>query len=595
MKKVRLILLMKLALLLALTGVIVPTAYSAEPGTSKIDAVLAVDVSNSMNESDVDNISFEAMKMFIDMSSRDGDRIGALAYTDTVIREKALLPMRNITDKQELKNYISQLTRGPYTDIAVGVKESVSILESAGLEKDRSPLIVLLTDGNNSLNKDRTQADSDKMLAEALKKAKDRGIPIYTIGLNADGQLNHETLKQISDETKGRSFVTSSAKDLPQILSEIYADHLKLKVVPLADITANGDFQDVAVEIPNSSVIEANISIMSMVPVEAKLFDPSGKAITLPSDGAIYTTSNVYSLIKIINPAHGIWKLQVKGATKEQIDINLVYNYALQLQADPLPAKNYQAGDEVVLKAKLMTNGQPVNDPQLYNGLKASLIITDLADGKKVEQPLGVNGQGVEGLWKIAASKEYELTIKVEGSNFVRESAPVKLTAKPLASPSSAPASPSTVPLAAPSEEEGGIPWWVWVLAGVLVVAASGAILLTLLKKSNKGFVGQLILEIKNEDTGDRSSPQFRKLNLYKGRFSLHQLLQLAPEFSDTKDILFRPGKGDYLVLVNQSACEIEKSGRVVDASKGLDIHFNDRIKVIMKQTNKSIALEYIR
>lgn len=594
MKTVRMFLLIQLMLLASLIGSVVQKAYSAEPGLARIDAVLAVDVSNSMNTSDVNNISFEAMKMFIDMSSKDGDRIGALAYTDTVIREKALLPMRNASDKQELKSFISQLARGPYTDIAVGVKEAVSILESAGLAKDRSPLIVLLTDGNNSLNKDRSQADSDNMLAEALKKAKDNGIPIYTIGLNADGQLNKENLKRISDETKGKSFVTSSAKDLPGILSEIYADHLKLKVVPLASVTANGDYQDVAVDIPNSSVIEANISIMSPSAVAAKLFDPAGKEIGLPSDGAIFTSSQAYSLIKIINPAQGAWKLQVKGAAKEQIDINLVYNYDLQLQMEPLSAQSYKAGDQVVLKAKLVTNGQPVNDPQLYKDLKATLLIADPADKKTSSQAAEGKGQGFEAAWKVPEAKEYELKIRVEGANFVRESAPVKIDARTAGSPQPA-SSPTAAPLSGPSGSESGVPWWVWAAAGLIVLALAAVAVRMWMKKSSRGFVGQLILEIRNEDTGERSTPQYKKLNLYKGRFNLHMLLQLAPEFSDTKDILFRPGKGDYLVLVNQSACEIEKSGRVADASKGLDLHFNDRIKITVKQTHKSITLEYIR
>ena len=258
-------------------------AYAAASAPTHIDAVLLLDVSNSMKTSDKNKVASEAMKMFIDMLSTEGDKVGIVAYTDKVQREKALMKITSAEDKQDLKDFIDGLDRGPYTDIAVGVEEAIKVLQN-GSDPSHEPIIVMLADGNNDFNNStgRTQSESDKELSAAVDVAKKNGYPIYTIGLNADGKLNKQSLADLSDQTGGKAFSTDSAEDLPQILSEIFASHLKLKVVPVQSITANGSYQDVTINVPNGSVLEANISIMSSQPVTAKLTDPAGNEVAIP-------------------------------------------------------------------------------------------------------------------------------------------------------------------------------------------------------------------------------------------------------------------------------------------------------------------------
>jgi Ca-activated chloride channel family protein len=584
------------AAMLALLLVLPLSSFAAAAGSdTKIDAVLSVDVSTSMNESDVNKVSFEAMKMFIDMASVQGDKIGVVAYTDQILREKALLTIGSAADKQSLKAFIDQLTRGPYTDVAVGVNEAVKVLESGGSAPGHVPLIVLLTDGNNSLNAGKSQEQSDQILNEAVKKAKEKGIPVYTIGLNADGNLNKDVLERISTETGGKLFITSTADKLPQILSEIYASHLKLKVVPLTRITANGQFQDVTVNIPNGSVLEANISMMSSKPVEAKLINPSGQQQTIPSDKIVYSASSAYTLIKLLNPVQGDWKLQIKGVPKEKIDINLIYNYDVQVSMEVSSSNSYKPGDTVPIKAHLESNGAKVTDADLFKNLKAVLVVTDLDTKNTSETPLTSSVQGIEGSLKIAEAHDYEVKVKVEDASFVRESQPATLSAKKAGAGTSTPAPAATGSEAAPSSTsllKGPI---IWIAGLVLLLIAAALFALSRWKKANKGFFGQMVVEIKDENTGERTSPQYRKLNAFKGRFDLHQLLQLAPEFAETKQIAFKPGPDDTVVLYNQSGCVIEKGGRVFDAVQGKQLKNNDRIKILLQNVNKSISIEYLK
>ncbi|MFD0586525.1 VWA domain-containing protein [Paenibacillus sp. GCM10027627] len=573
--------------LLFLSGV--PVA-SAAGGSSKMDAVLVLDVSHSMADSDRDKIGNEAMKLFIDMLSEKGDRVGIVAYTDQIQREKALLEIRSAGDKDNLKSFIDGLDRGSYTDISVGVKGAVQILKDSAAASSREPIIIVLADGNNSLDpkSGRTEAESAAEMDGALKEAAASSIPVYTIGLNADGKLNKAALEKLSKETGGKSFVTDSADDLPQILSEIFASHLELNIVPVDSLTGNGSYQDVNISVPNGNVLEANISIMSSKPVEARLVDPSGKSVAIPSSDVLLSKSKSYSLIKLIKPDQGDWKLQVKGVAKDKIDINLIFNYDLTLELEPLKSTVFSKGDKVKLSAFLASGGQRLDDDAQYRNMKAVMLVKDLTTGKTEEVAMTNAGDHFTGEYKVADRRDYEIKVKAEEKSFFRESAAVKITA-----------SAGGAGTANPEQEtkdDKPFPVLSVVIGAIAAIVLLGAAFFAarVLKERNRGFVGQLVLEIRDENTGEKQSPQYKKLTAFKGKFLLHQLLQLAPELKETEQIVFKPGHQDKLVLINGSACRVEKFGRAVDASRNLELQSGDRITVSLTQTDKTIFIEYL-
>ncbi|WP_068613609.1 vWA domain-containing protein [Paenibacillus tuaregi] len=583
-----------LALLLALS-LLVPFAsglpvVEAAQQSSHIDAVLVVDDSNSMNKSDRNKISNEAMKMFIDMLSAKGDKVGVVAYTDRIQREKALLEIKSPGDKEDLKHFIDGLDRGAYTDIAVGVKEAVKVLQD-GADPSHEPMIVLLADGNNDFNKTsgRTQEQSDQELNQALDEAKKNGVPVYTIGLNADGKLNKASLGAIAQKTGGKSFVTDTADDLPQILSEIFASHLKLKIVPIQSITANGSYQDVTVNVPNANVLEANISIMSSKPVEAKLYDPSGKEVAIPSSNVMVSKSRTYSLIKLLKPDQGDWKLKVKGVAKDKIDINLVFNYDMELTMDPVPSKTYSKGDKIDINSYLVSAGNKVQNNSLYKDMNAVLVVKDLDTGQTSELKLGNTGDRFSGTFEIPDKHNYEIKVRAEEKSFYRETPAVKINTKSAAAGSGTTASPG-------DKDKKPFPTLYVILGavGLAVLLAAAYFLLRMWQRANQGFVGQMVIEIRDENTGEKTYPQYKKLAAFKGKFNLHQLLQLAPELRETEKIVFTPGKNDRIVLKNLSPNTIEKSGRAVDASKGLELKSGDRLTIPLIGVDQTILLEYL-
>lgn len=569
---------------------------STENSSSRIEAMLVVDVSNSMLESDPNKISNEAMKMFVDMASLKGDKVGVIAYAGELKSKKDLIKLNSEQDKNMLKSFIDSLEKFPNTDLSVGVKDAITDLD-ARHEKGYRPLIVLIADGNNDLNKDKgkTNQQADEELNVAVAEAKAKGYPIYVIGLNANGDLNKNLLQTIATTTNGKFFETSNANDLPGILSEIFADHLQLKIIAMNELNGNGDFQDVAISIPNANVLEANISLVSSQPVEVKLLDPSGVEIPIPSDNIILSKSTFYSMLKMINPSQGNYTLKVKGAPQNIIDVNVILNYDLQLKLETI-----QSDDIVKVAAFFEDNGSQIASDDLYQSMKATLFVKDLDTGESKEIPLNTEAQRFTGEFLLDQLKNYELSVKAEGDSFYRIS---ELQQHLIEKEVEVEVEVAAAPLVERPSEKGNIfDKWLKSTSLYTEIGVGGLVLLIIFfsllvkKRRNKyrGFSGQVVIEMVDDVTGKRSTPHIKKLKGFKGEFSLRQLFQLAPEFSETDQITFAPLTERTLLLFNKSNCHLEIDGAAMDDEMYQRFRQNESLRIKIKEMNQSIYVKIV-
>ena len=189
-----------------------------------IDAVLVLDVSRSMITADPDRIANEAMNMFIDMLEAGRDKVGIVAYAGHVTYSRGLTLLCE-EETPHLQNSIKNLEYASWTDHPLGLLEAIRILEETYDFEDRQQMIIFLTDGNLNVNPwgARTTAEAEYDKALAISQAQERGIPIYSIGLNFDGQLDRRYTEVIAYETGGLAFETSNAEDLPDIINAIFA------------------------------------------------------------------------------------------------------------------------------------------------------------------------------------------------------------------------------------------------------------------------------------------------------------------------------------------------------------------------------------
>lgn len=206
-----------------------------------IDIVLALDVSLSMQASDILPNRFEAMKAVVDdfVQRRPNDRIGAVVFGRDAY---TLLPLT--TDKEALRGMIAELTldmidgRGTAIGNALGV--ALNRLRHSTAE---SRVIILLTDGDsNSGNVSPEQAAEfahnmhvrvyTVLMGQDDSAAVQQGTDIFGRPLMGRGEfpINPELMQHIAEETGGQSFVVGDRQSLERSFHSIL-DSLERSVI----------------------------------------------------------------------------------------------------------------------------------------------------------------------------------------------------------------------------------------------------------------------------------------------------------------------------------------------------------------------------
>lgn len=621
--------------------------------SSGVDVVFVIDSSRSMTKSDPTGLTSEAMKMFIDMCHTKGDKGGMVAYSGDIVREYKVKELNSEADKSALKNTLINLNLGNWTDIGLGLKRAVNILKE-GNTSGNKPIIILLSDGKN--DPERNAGESKQDLTEALNAAKLNGYPIYTIGLNADGTVDKNELLNISKETKGINFITNTADELPQIIRQIFADNFSLKVLHQEILTGNGDFQQVKINIPDNNEVESNISILSAKPVEIKLSNPKGEFAKIPSDKFIYSKSNVYSLLKLISPEKGSWVLYVKGSNADKINISLISNYDLKAHLLLSPENIKYKGDKVQVTSYLESNGQKLEDDDIYSTAKGFLVINDLDKSEIKEFPMEYKNNEFAASYTLSDKDRYELKVRIEASGFIRESEVKALGAenrKPALSINFGSISlwnnkskkitlsqyftdadndklkfsilnestdklgavlngdilslqgkkigRSTVTIVCDDSKGGTVSAAInvstifisYIICGIILIILIAALYILIRKVRNRkgeNIPGQVTIQIKGSIGSNQ--PYYKSLSSLKSNFSLHELLDLSPEFKETENIMIKAKKG-VLIITNKSQCELESYGKKIESSKRLVMKNNYKITIRLSEKNISINIQY--
>lgn len=389
-----------------------------------IDAVLVIDTSNSMNGSDPKKIAVDGVKLFVDMLESSGSRVGVIGFNDKVTFKTGLKEINSFNDKQNLIDDIGKINYIGYTDIGLALKEAEKMLYSQ-TDKGNKPMIILFTDGYIETRGSRTVEQSTNEVNEVLLGAKNN-YPIYTIGLNKSGRVDKDLIQKISDETNGLSYMTNNSEELPAIFNMIFADYIKSNILDIGTINTDGqNYNNVDIDIPNNSVSEANIVMLSNNSIiEARLIDPDGKEQKIGGNNSIYfSTQDSYTVLKIIEPKQGKWQLMIKGVKGDQIKINLLYNYDISLKASMAFDAILKKGNSIKLDGQLLVNNQPLYDTNLMKDFNAQLKVTD-STGKLIDT-LPMQNTGTEFTIDYVlptVNTNLKLQIDAAGAGFFRQS-----------------------------------------------------------------------------------------------------------------------------------------------------------------------------
>lgn len=409
------------------------------------DVIFAIDGSGSMKKSDAMKLRLTAGRLFTELASSDTSRAGFVQFTNVIMDSAGLTDLSTEENKEAFRNRLSGLqdsVKGTWdTDISLGLTESLKLLKDGGsFGNDRHPIIILLSDGNTDLpSGPRTVEESNAELTNTLAEASQLGVPIYSIGLNWDGKLDVDYMQNIADQTGGAFYNITSASEFNQYMKDIFGNVADGESVDLEPKYVDGRYETSFV-IDNSSVLTANIVILTDKGVsDPKLTDPSGADVPLDeAHGVVVATDtsqdggiSTYTILKIMYPAQGIWKVSVKGEAEDAVQINLLTTYDISFVL--YNTKEPVAGQEVTIKGKLVRADEKIKDEDLLSEATAVCTIVDHKGNVVGEDlPMKYSNKNNVFYYKMTPEKSgnYYITAKLEGKDgsFSKEAAQHQMT-----------------------------------------------------------------------------------------------------------------------------------------------------------------------
>lgn len=391
------------------------------------DVVLVMDKSESMQDADPDRLAIEGAKLFVDMEKVSGSRISLVEFASE-IDNTDLIEMQEKDDKKGMRDRLDDMEYidGSDTDTGAALKKAVSILEENNSNNNKA--IILFTDGRTSISEatGRTTEDSKEDVKTAVQTAVKKGYTIYCIGLNSDNGVDKEELENIAYGTGGEIHIAENVEEIEDFFNLIFNKIGGIKKEKIDEFVGDSFFHDFKFTISDSNVSEANIIILSSDRPKVILTNNKEKVVDLEEDkdeNIIFSPSKAYSLIKLINPDVGEWNLRVKGASEDQIRIEMIYNYDLSLIAE-VDKSSLKKGEKIGIKAYLATEGEAFTDQDFYQGMSGSFKAKEASAEESIKGTLELNEEGdaFEGTFVPTDAGDYKVSVHLEGNRLFRDS-----------------------------------------------------------------------------------------------------------------------------------------------------------------------------
>ena len=563
--------------------------------TGEVDVIFLVDSSRSMAKSDPGLIRLEAIKLFADLCSFGSTKIGFVLFGSEINYSQEPVAIDTEEDRQKIKDTVDGLTDlAGSTDIGMAVKYSAEMLASDEFGGS-GKFIVFLSDGKTVISGGdgtRTIEDSQADLESGIKTAQDAGIPIYTVGLNANGDVDFDELLHISSSTYADlPYMTDSASDLSEILSEIYVRHTGAETSTVSSFVSDGEYKDVPFEISDNSVVEANIVIMHEGGLDhAKLTDPDGTEITFDGTQADISHSDGYSLMKVYSPKSGTWTLSVKSPKDTQVEVNYILTRDYSLSFTVFTDKAVDAGTKLKLSAVLTgIDGNPVENGSMVSKLAGRVILKNEATGASEEIALSYSDGAFRHEYTLPESGTYTLQASLYNTNIDIRSDIVRL----------APGDEQFI------EPEG--PLKMIIICSVAGIALIVALVIAIKKyKQNiRMYSGRLVITVSTDGVPTMPAPyDFAKKVPGKRKVLLSDVLKALPDSSAADAIPKSITSGITITMADSGDIRLKKvkgleySGGITLGDKvvlsnanRLTLRYTDK----NSGTNNAVVIQYMR
>ncbi|MBR6571078.1 MAG: VWA domain-containing protein [Clostridia bacterium] len=432
---------------------------------SAVDVIMILDYSGSMADNDPNNLMIKSAMNFIDMCDVSGTRIALLPFNsgdegflDTNNWRAACGFFRSVSSideresiRQDILTGRNVFTYGSYTDGGPAFRRAWALYEANRSDPARNEncIVLFFSDGVITSNGSNPNSSaSQASLAEAnehVDKFAEAGVPIYVIGLRGDGGFDKVWLDDIAEQTgtgSARVVTNGDSSVLHETFSEIFAEYLGTEPLPIdqRDIVVTDNTAVISINIPNNSIVEANIRLSLNNPQATfgdiiNLTRPNGTAVEpitrgTPRDGDVVVgNSGAYYNMKLIRPSQGEWKLTLNVNEATLVSAEIIANYDIGIRFRNLPnPEEIRKGDPLRLEAEFYsttTNLPYAEDEYLY---QPEMITQSIAT--KDGEPLGEFFQverAENGTYLFVGEIEaldqgvYEFQVKVDGAGIQAE------------------------------------------------------------------------------------------------------------------------------------------------------------------------------
>lgn len=268
----------------------------------RLETILVIDCSGSMNRNDPKDFRLHASRLFIDKAPSSA-KVALVKFTDRAQGVVPLTSLNNSSSRNMLKHKLSGFSAGGGTSLSAGLNKAFDILNNQ-CENESKKAIVLLTDGKGDYKNE----------ARSFKK---KEYVIYTVGLGSD--VDTALLHKISYETGGEYYTADNFNKLLQLFdiinSEIYHENVLIsyteKILPLEEKTCEFSIDDsMATYTATLMWSGSNLDILF-------LKDPNGRQYSrydlINSRDFDLLTSDVYEILKVFKSIPGTWAITCKA------------------------------------------------------------------------------------------------------------------------------------------------------------------------------------------------------------------------------------------------------------------------------------------
>lgn len=287
----------------------------AEETERNCDIVFALDISGSMKKTDENRTAVEAIKMVIDICD-ENDRIGMVAYNDTIAYSFSLTNLGSQEHRQQLKDMVDSIEYQGETDIGLGIRQAVEMLGTQ--EQNREKLVILLSDGKTDLAQSttgRTLEQSEADLNQAVAQAEKEKIAIHTIGFANEYLEDSDYLTIIAANTQGTTHIAASPLQLNQMINQILSSYKEGENTLTQVIDISGELQEEQIELKKKNTKKVYLNILCTGEIyQLALGNTTGEI----------QQSQKYAIVKWNEPKETLVKLTFQGSQGAKMILNMI-------------------------------------------------------------------------------------------------------------------------------------------------------------------------------------------------------------------------------------------------------------------------------